>query len=221
MLDKNWFFIRDIAIGGLLAGWSLLSVFLGNEVLQLTPLGGALYFPIYACVKLASFTLVPLFAAVTLVMLPFSLLSRKPVVIKSMLILFVSLVVALPSPWLQFPARKACCQFLVWRTRPLVNAISNYEKDLGRPPEKLSMLVPRYLPFIPNSLWGVYQDYEYKVNPYFGEALNPRPRWELNVLCCIHPFNWDCFFYWPTQNYPGFIYGGWTERIDDWAYVHE
>jgi hypothetical protein len=33
--------------------------------------------------------------------------------------------------------------------------------------------------------------------------------------------NWDVFFYWPTQDYPKTIYGGSTERIGQWAYVHE
>jgi hypothetical protein len=33
--------------------------------------------------------------------------------------------------------------------------------------------------------------------------------------------NWDMFLYFPKQNYPKAGYGGWLERIEDWAYVHE
>ena len=31
----------------------------------------------------------------------------------------------------------------------------------------------------------------------------------------------DCFVYWPERNYPEHMYGGWVERMGDWAYVHE
>jgi hypothetical protein len=33
--------------------------------------------------------------------------------------------------------------------------------------------------------------------------------------------NWDTFIYFPNQRYPDVGYGGWIERIDRWAYVHE
>jgi hypothetical protein len=45
--------------------------------------------------------------------------------------------------------------------------------------------------------------------------------WELNIPCPWGFINWDVFFYWPTQRYPDYIYGGGVERIGKWAYVHE
>jgi hypothetical protein len=45
--------------------------------------------------------------------------------------------------------------------------------------------------------------------------------WELRIECPNGLLNWDVFFYWPTQDYPKYIYGGGTERIGQWCYVHE
>jgi hypothetical protein len=33
--------------------------------------------------------------------------------------------------------------------------------------------------------------------------------------------NFDQFMYFPNRNYPEQGFGGWIERIGDWAYVHE
>lgn len=33
--------------------------------------------------------------------------------------------------------------------------------------------------------------------------------------------NWDVFVYWPEGNYPDYFYGGSSELIGTWAYVHE
>jgi len=45
--------------------------------------------------------------------------------------------------------------------------------------------------------------------------------WELRIKCSNGVVNWDVFFYWPTEEYPKQIYGGRTELIGRWAYVHE
>jgi hypothetical protein len=45
--------------------------------------------------------------------------------------------------------------------------------------------------------------------------------WELRIDCSNGILNWDIFFYWPTKDYPKYIYGGNTELIGEWAYVHE
>ena len=31
----------------------------------------------------------------------------------------------------------------------------------------------------------------------------------------------DSFVYFPKQNYPTYFYGGGSERVGTWAYVHE
>jgi hypothetical protein len=55
--------------------------------------------------------------------------------------------------------------------------------------------------------------------PDGGSVLRDAP-WELRIKCP----SWsglDVFFYRPTGRYPTYIYGGDTEKIGDWAYVHE
>ena len=44
---------------------------------------------------------------------------------------------------------------------------------------------------------------------------------ELTVPCSIGLLNWDVFVYWPSEEYPDHMYGGWVERVEGWAYVHE
>jgi len=54
-----------------------------------------------------------------------------------------------------------------------------------------------------------------------GQRILRDSKWELRVPCPSGGLNWDVFFYWPSKNYPNYIYGGSVERIGDWAYVHE
>lgn len=44
--------------------------------------------------------------------------------------------------------------------------------------------------------------------------------WELRINCPTGLLNHDVFVFWPTQMYPQRLYGGHTELIDGWAYVH-
>jgi len=57
-------------------------------------------------------------------------------------------------------------------------------------------------------------------SPDGGRMLRDSP-WELRINCSWGMLNWDVFFYWPTTNYPKHIYGGSSEMIGAWAYVHE
>lgn len=63
-----------------------------------------------------------------------------------------------------------------------------------------------------------YPNYEYHVGKPAGCFENP---WVLVVFTPSGGINFDQFMYFPLQNYPEHGYGGWLERIDDWAYVHE
>jgi hypothetical protein len=108
---------------------------------------------------------------------------------------------------------------LARRSVPLVEAISKFSKEKGHPPSSLQELVPEYLASVPDTGMGAYPKYEYEVG---GEARewdnNP---WVLYVNTSSGGLNWDMFMYFPRQNYPKTGYGGWLERIGDWAYVHE
>jgi len=44
--------------------------------------------------------------------------------------------------------------------------------------------------------------------------------WELRINCPTGLLNHDTFVYWPTQTYPQHLYGGTTEPIGRWVYVH-
>lgn len=105
------------------------------------------------------------------------------------------------------------------KSKPLVMAIHAYNDAKGRPPDKLDDLVPQYLPKIPGTGMGAYPEYVYDVakskNEWYG---NP---WVLYVETPLGVLNWDMFLYFPKQNYPKHGFGGYLEKIDDWAYVHE
>jgi hypothetical protein len=44
--------------------------------------------------------------------------------------------------------------------------------------------------------------------------------WELRIRCPTGLLNHDSFVYWPTGDYPGQLYGGVTEPVGHWIYVH-
>jgi hypothetical protein len=44
--------------------------------------------------------------------------------------------------------------------------------------------------------------------------------WELRIHCPTGLLNHDSFVYWPTGEYPQHLYGGITEAVGRWAYVH-
>ncbi len=68
--------------------------------------------------------------------------------------------------------------------------------------------------------------FEYKIpqtQDIYYRALYEKHKalYELRVKCPLGGLNWDYFFYWPSQDYPDYLYGGVTEKIDKWVYVHE
>ena len=108
---------------------------------------------------------------------------------------------------------------LAVRSQTVITAINKYKTEHREYPEKMQRLIPLYLPDQPYTGFPLYPDYEYEVSS--GEDSYPIKSYELRVKCPAGGFNWDVFFYWPEGNYPENIYGGYVERIGDWAYVHE
>ena len=53
-----------------------------------------------------------------------------------------------------------------------------------------------------------------------GHRVVQNAPWELRINCSTGLLNHDSFVYWPTQNYPQRLYGGNTESIGRWVYVH-
>ncbi len=54
-----------------------------------------------------------------------------------------------------------------------------------------------------------------------GRRMLSNTAWELRIECSRGFANWDVIIYWPTRDYPEYTHGGSTERIGEWAYVHE
>ncbi|MGB5539052.1 MAG: hypothetical protein WBO37_03090 [Gammaproteobacteria bacterium] len=44
--------------------------------------------------------------------------------------------------------------------------------------------------------------------------------WELRINCPTGLLNHDSFVYWPSGEYPQHLYGGFTESVGRWVYVH-
>lgn len=53
-----------------------------------------------------------------------------------------------------------------------------------------------------------------------GSRLVQGAPWELRINCPTGLLNHDAFVYWPTQKYPESLYGGRTESVGEWVYVH-
>ena len=55
--------------------------------------------------------------------------------------------------------------------------------------------------------------------PDGSQVLHGTP-WELRINCPTGLLNHDTFVYWPTGQYPEHLYGGKTESVGQWVYVH-
>jgi len=108
---------------------------------------------------------------------------------------------------------------LAERSAPLVQAIRKYESDHKYPPDKLADLVPDYLPEIPRTGMGAYPEYEYHVGSDIWVCT--RNKWILKVFTPSGLINFDMFVFFPDGNYPEYGFGGYFERVGDWAYCHE
>jgi len=112
--------------------------------------------------------------------------------------------------------RMSAFRRLTERSKPLIGAIHAFEQKYGHPPESLQALLPEFMPSVPATGMGAYPDYRYSAtdNEYQG---NP---WTIRVYT-PEGMDFDQFMYFPLTNYPETGFGGWLERVGDWAYVHE
>ncbi len=164
----------------------------------------------------------PLLAALPVLFIaPFLLFSRRlrPWAACALAASIVLIVATMAGLRLGNTVRMAAFHRLAERSTPLVQAIRSYESRHGAPPADLNALVPDFLPAIPATGIAAYPRYEYRADEeaarYDG---NP---WVLVVFTPCGGINFDQFMYFPLKNYPEKGYGGWLERVADWAYVHE
>jgi hypothetical protein len=106
------------------------------------------------------------------------------------------------------------------RSQRLIDAITSYERDHATPPQSLSDLVPDYLNEVLDTGMMAYPEYLYFAGDEAKQHYSENP-WALVVWTPSGGINFDQMLYFPRQNYPAHGYGGWLERINDWAYVHE
>lgn len=116
-----------------------------------------------------------------------------------------------------FTIRMNAFHKLAKRSKPLIEAVKNYENKYGNPPENLEKLVPEFLERVPKTGMSAYPNYRYKTDPKVCYN-NP---WVITVFCPLPGINFDEFMYFPNQNYQNMTTSPFLERVDDWAYYHE
>lgn len=138
--------------------------------------------------------------------------------LKGALVCLVFNVIAIPTLLHGLDGKSTAFKRLAERSVPLVDAIHDYVAERGAPPPNLEALVPQYLDAVPSTGIGAYPDYEYLI----GDAARARSGcdWMLEVPAFVL-LGWDTFLYFPSGEYPERAFGGWLQRMGDWAYVHE
>jgi len=70
-------------------------------------------------------------------------------------------------------------------------------------------------------LHGMPRDvFEPLLGPPDGSRVVHGAPWELRINCPTGLLNHDVLVYWPTEKYPRRLYGGNTESVGRWVYVH-
>jgi hypothetical protein len=111
-----------------------------------------------------------------------------------------------------------CVGEVVARSEPLATAVEAYVVEQGRPPHTLADLVPKHVTAIPTTGIGTRPQFHLIVDEPSRYDGNP---WVLLTHPPCYVMGFDLLLFFPRQNYPQSGYGGWLERFDRWAYVHE
>lgn len=139
-----------------------------------------------------------------------------------LLLSFLYLLVGVPFLYMSTSVHMKAFKALPQKSAPLVNAIKSYQQKYGHPPDKLQNLIPEFLSNIPSTGMLNYPNYEYEnyFNDSNAQSEHDGNLWMLKVDAG-EMLQFDVFIYYPNQNYPKNGYGGYLEKISDWAYVHE
>jgi 4-amino-4-deoxy-L-arabinose transferase-like glycosyltransferase len=122
-------------------------------------------------------------------------------------------VLFMPAMSVAVGARRYGFTLAAERARPLVSALTRFEREKGRPPLALNELTPAYLPRLPSGIPPV----ELVARENTPEAYGGN-RWVLIAYVPSAVMSFDAFVYFPNQNYEAM--SGVT-RIADWAYLHD
>lgn len=96
------------------------------------------------------------------------------------------------------------------RAEPLVDALQKYREDKGMYPAVLELLVPNYIPDIPNTGLAGYHEFRY--------YRHGTDEFKLCVKTSRNPLNFDEFVFLSDHKYPNTPE---YEAVDDWVYFHE
>lgn len=212
---RLWSARRSLAVGlGLAALLFLL------ETLPLLPGPAFLRWPGLAMILGATFLIFLLFAGLALpYYLPYLLFSReRRAWAARQSLLCIALVAGVLAGYRgSMSVRRARFAAATVRALPLIEAIEAHHKATGSLPEKLESLIPSRISELPSTGMVAYPTFSYRTS----DGDDPFKTYELAIHCTSGGINFDVFVYWPEQGYPGWMYGGWVERIGNWAYVHE
>ncbi len=168
---------------------------------------------IYGLLTMAAVLAIPVLIICSL----FQPLTRERTLRQLMVVIFLILGSA-GGIYLGHKTRTSRMDAFAQRSRLLITAINDYDRDHSAPPKTLSDLVPGYLPAVPSTGMRAYPEYHYYNGQYAGKKY-ANNRW---VLLVFTPgISFDTMLYFPNQEYPERGFGGTVKRIADWAYVHE
>jgi hypothetical protein len=150
---------------------------------------------------------------------------RSRIGLSLMLLSGFALSVCLVRPTLH--ARMRLAAKVPARAAPVVEALERFRRDRGRYPVMLSTLVPDYLPRLPRTGLLGSPGFRYtRADPeddygYGAWLARQGAGYDLSISCPVGFGNFDSMHYWPSGKYPTTAWGGVTERVDGWVYVHE
>lgn len=116
----------------------------------------------------------------------------------------------------------------------VITGLQAYRVEYGKYPNAIIDLIPKYLNNLPTTEMLGYPNFEYE-KLEFVPGMTKKParddsqnKWvrfdtggyELHILPPVSSSNFDRFIYWPKKIYPKYMYGGTSEPISDWAYIH-
>lgn len=103
---------------------------------------------------------------------------------------------------------------------PLVEAIHEYDRQHGSPPDSLADLVPEFISEVPGTGIPAFPKFSYE---RAAERRDLEPTWLLYVSCYEGLLQSDVFLCYGDEDYStaGPQWGGVVERLGRWAYVHE
>lgn len=130
------------------------------------------------------------------------------------LVSLIIIILFIPALLISQPIRLFGFHLAGERAQPIIDAIQTYEKQNGKVPERLSDLVPSYLPALPTRIPPM----QIVSKP---EALGHYPgnHWILKAPAGRGILNWDEFIYLPAQNYEALKEP--IERVGKWGYQFE